>query len=57
MGTVLKYTTMAPVDTKLTTFTANVHETNAVKTRPSMKTLDNGNGNKIYKPWPLSTQN
>ena len=48
---------MAPVDPKLTYFTAYGHGTKAVKTRPSMKTLGHGNGTKVYKNFaPLYKQ-
>ena len=56
MGTVLKSTNHVPVDQKLTYFTAYLHGTLALKSRSSMKTLGHGNGSKIYKPSPLSTQ-
>ena len=39
-----------PLSTQiLTYFTANVHGSWAVKTRPSMKILGHGNGTKIHK--------
>ena len=47
---------MARVDPKLTKFTAYVHETKAVKTRPSMKTFGHKNGTEIDKTWPVSTE-
>ena len=47
---------MAPVDPKFTYFIAYLHETLAVKSRRSMKTLGHGNGTKIHKTWPLSTK-
>ena len=47
MGTVLKFT--KPVDPKLPYFTAYVHETKAVKTRPRLKFLGYGNDTKIPK--------
>ena len=47
---------MAPVDPKLTYFTTYGHGTEKMKTRPSMTILGHGNGTKIYKKWPLSTQ-
>ena len=53
MGTEKNPQNMVPVDQKLTFFTPNVHGSQAVKTRPSMKTLGHGNGNKIHKTLPL----